>query len=247
MAEPAWQETVSSTGYEDYDYDRFYSAHDFSYVERVESAFLDVIIRRLAGLSSGALVLDVGCGTGFDTWLMERRGYQAVGVDSSPVAIEKARLRPGHARFRCADALTAHEALGSQYDLLYCSGFMPFNWVPSLRHETAVDAARALLRYLRPGGWLAFVWDSFLTGRRWSRYADVRPERMYMNYTPAQVRELWEAARGCRIRHESVTHKRLAPMLGRSAFTPAVTCILSLAARAVRRPMQLVTLAQRDG
>ena len=37
MTNPARQRTVSSAGYTDYDYDRFYSSHDFDYVERVEA------------------------------------------------------------------------------------------------------------------------------------------------------------------------------------------------------------------
>src|SRR5256885_16187085 len=100
-----------------------------SYVERVEAAFLDVILRRLVRLPRGASVLDVGCGTGFDTWLMHRMGYEAVGIDSSPVAIEKAGSRTGHVRFPCRDALAAPDEPGSPFDLVYCSGFMPFNWV----------------------------------------------------------------------------------------------------------------------
>jgi SAM-dependent methyltransferase len=247
VAEPAWQDAVSRTSYVDYDYDRFYTDHDFRYVERVEAAFLDVILRRLVRLPGGASVLDAGCGTGFDTWLMDRMGYEAVGVDTSPVAIEKAVSRTGLARFLCRDALAPPNELGGPFDLVYCSGFMPFNWVPSLQDRTALAAARALLQHSRPGGWLIFVWDSLLTGKRWSPYADVRPERMWMNYTLAQAGALWKAAGDCEIQLASVTHKRLAPWLGRMAFTPHVTAALSAAARTLRRPAQIVTIVRRNG
>src|SRR5439155_5119572 len=117
------QGAVASARYLDYDYNRFYSHHDFPYLERVEGAFLEIILCRLAHLPTGASVLDVGCGTGFDTWLMDRMGYRSLGVDTSHVAIEKARQRPGQARFLCCDALTARGEIGSGFDLVYCSGF----------------------------------------------------------------------------------------------------------------------------
>ena len=247
MADSARQETTVSTGYLDYDYDRFYSHHDFDYVERVETAFLTVILRGLAKLPDGACVVDVGCGTGFDTWLMDRMGYRAVGVDTSQVAIEKARQRPGGAQFVHGDALTLHDELGCDFDLVYCSGLMAFNWVDSLQEPGALHAARALLGYLRPGGRLVFVWDSILSGRRWSPYADVQPDRMFMNYSLAQVRGLWNAVDNCRIRHAGITHKRLAPLLGRGAFSLPVQLTLSATARSLRRPAQIVVVVQRGG
>jgi hypothetical protein len=174
-------------------------------------------------------------------------GYRAVGVDTSPVAVEKALRRPGGARFCCSDALTAWGEVGGGFDLVFCSGFMPFNWVPSLEDRAALEMAGALLRYSRPGGWLVFVWDSLLTGRRWSPYPDVQPERMFMNYTVSQVSALWRSVGNCRLHQTSVTHKRLAPLLGKAAFTPPVSGALSAAARCFRRPAQIVTLVQRDG
>src|SRR5580700_3726768 len=38
-------------------------------------------------------VLDIGCGTGADAICMVRRGLEVTAVDSSPTAIERARVR----------------------------------------------------------------------------------------------------------------------------------------------------------
>jgi SAM-dependent methyltransferase len=243
---PAPTGAVSSVGYVDYDYDRFYASTDFDYNERVETAFLQSILRGLVRLPGGFQILDVGCGTGFDTWLMDRMGYRAIGVDVSRVAIDRARQRPGGARFVLADALSAHPEIGCQFDLAYCSGFMAFNWVPSLNHPLAIETGRRLLEYVRPGGWLVFVWDSILTGERWSPYPDLEPDRMFMNYTVGQIRELWESVGGCRVRCAGVTHKRLAPLLGRWAFGWVITRTLSPLACRLRRPVQVVALVQRE-
>lgn len=234
-----------AAGYLDYDYDRFYASNDFDYVERVEASFLRIVLRGLLRLPAGSRVVDLGCGTGFDTWLIDRMGYRAVGVDVSKVAIEKAQRRSGSAHFVQADALTAAESIGRDFDLAYCSGFMAFNWVSSLEEAKAVETARALLGYVRPGGWLVFIWDSILTGERWSPYSDLEPDRMFMNYRVEQVRKLWETVGGCRVRTAGATHKRLVPLLGRAAFSRGVDLCLTPMARQLRRPVQIVALIQR--
>lgn len=245
LTDGARRRSVSAAGYLDYDYDRFYASTDFDYVERVEAAFLRTVLCSLLRLPAGSSIVDVGCGTGFDTWLMDRMGYRAVGVDISRVAIEKAQRRTGSARFVQADALTAAEQIGREFDLAYCSGFMAFNWVSSLQEPTAVETARALLGYVRPGGWLVFLWDSILTGERWSPYSDLEPERMFMNYRVGEVRQLWETVGDCRIHAAGATHKRLAPYLGRAAFSRGVDLCLTPIARRLRRPVQVVALVQR--
>jgi SAM-dependent methyltransferase len=246
LADRAQQRVVSAGGYLDYDYDRFYASTDFDYVERVEAAFLrSVLVGRLR-LPTGARIVDLGCGTGFDTWLMDRMGYSAVGVDVSKVAIEKAMRRSGGATFVQADALAGGERIGRDFDLAYCSGFMAFNWVSSLEEQKAVETARVLMGYVKPGGWLVFLWDSILTGERWSPYSDLEPDRMFMNYRVAEVRRLWERVGMGSVRHAAATHKRLAPYLGRAALGRAVDLALTPLARRLRRPVQILALIQRD-
>lgn len=38
-------------------------------------------------------VLEVGCGPGANVWFLHREGYQVAGIDGSPAAIDKARIR----------------------------------------------------------------------------------------------------------------------------------------------------------
>ena len=62
-----------------------------------------------AGLISGR-VLDIGCGTGEHTILLARAGYDVVGVDGAPTAVDQARRNARgqgvDARFEVADALS---------------------------------------------------------------------------------------------------------------------------------------------
>lgn len=57
-------------------------------------------------------VLDVGCGAGRVALHLQRRGFDAVGLDMSPLAIQAARLR-GVKQLRCASLETLGPNIGS--------------------------------------------------------------------------------------------------------------------------------------
>src|SRR5215212_7623119 len=70
-----------------------------------------------AGLIRGA-VLDVGCGTGEHTILLTRLGYDVLGIDFAPEAVEQARANAAEqgvdARFEVADAMNLGAEPGYQ-------------------------------------------------------------------------------------------------------------------------------------
>jgi ubiquinone/menaquinone biosynthesis C-methylase UbiE len=70
-------------------------------------------------------VIDVGCGTGEHAIFFATRGHRVLGVDSAPLAIEKARAkatqRGSKAEFKVADALHL-DLLGRQFDTAIDSG-----------------------------------------------------------------------------------------------------------------------------
>src|ERR1700759_2052248 len=95
-------------------------------------------------------VLDVGCGLGEHTILLTRLGYDVLGGDYAPTAIEQARANAAakgvDARFEVADAMNLAAEPG--YDTIVDS---------ALFHVFGDDAARAayvasLHRAVRPGG-----------------------------------------------------------------------------------------------
>jgi cyclopropane fatty-acyl-phospholipid synthase-like methyltransferase len=101
------------------------------------------------GLLTGQL-LDAGCGTGEHTLLAASSGADALGVDLSPLAIERARRKAAtrgiKARFEVADALGLGD-LGLDLDTIIDSGlFHVFDDESRARYVTSLASV------LRPGG-----------------------------------------------------------------------------------------------
>jgi EmrB/QacA subfamily drug resistance transporter len=95
-------------------------------------------------------VLDVGCGTGEHVLFLAQRGHTAWGVDSAPLAIEKARekaLQRGvAATFAVADAFEL-ETVGREFDTVIDSGLMHI-FTQEHRSRLAASIASVLV----PGG-----------------------------------------------------------------------------------------------
>ena len=115
-------------------------------IGRPQPAFARLALRE----DLGDEVIDVGCGTGEHAMLFASRGYQALGVDSAPLAIEKARAKASQrgstAKFLVADALRLGE-LHRQFDAVVDSGL--FHVFADRERGTYVENIRTVLR---PGG-----------------------------------------------------------------------------------------------
>ncbi len=105
-------------------------------------------------VTSGASILDLGCGPGCDIEYFARRGYRVTALDRSPAMIREARRRLDTARL--GDRAVVHR-LGidevdrlapEMFDAAY-SNFGPLNCVPDL-----AESARRIAGRLRSGGTL---------------------------------------------------------------------------------------------
>ena len=101
------------------------------------------------GLIRPGEMLELGCGTGADALYMARQGFDVTAVDSSPLAVERARLRAERedvlARFVLDDVFRFAPNAG-QFDLVYDAGFYHF-----IRRAELDQFLDLLWRVTRPG------------------------------------------------------------------------------------------------
>jgi len=102
------------------------------------------IVTRLGGFAPGARIADLGCGSGVFTNLLQRRGFDVVGLDLSPKLIRIARQTYPDVEFREGDIEHLPFADGS-FDGVLLAGV--------LHHLPSLSACAAeILRILKPGG-----------------------------------------------------------------------------------------------
>jgi len=91
-------------------------SENFDVMRPPDNALLETLGDVLA-LRKGAKVLDVGCGTGADLFLLrENFGIVPLGIDLSPKMAERAALRLGDKHAMCGDGMDILKMHGSDFD-----------------------------------------------------------------------------------------------------------------------------------
>ena len=89
-------------------------------------------------------MLDVGCGTGEHTILLTRLGYDVLGIDFAPHAIEEARANAAEkgvdARFEVADVMNLGDEPGYQ-TIVDSALFHIFDYADRARYVSSLYAA----------------------------------------------------------------------------------------------------------
>lgn len=218
MAYPA--DAGARLGYEQRAYDEWYRVKDarlerpfyYHHQPQLEQAFVRSLIVK-HGIQSGSRLIDLGCGNGFYANAFASHGLQVTAVDLSEAVIAYARRKHGEeVTWIAGDAFSL--PFDQQFDYGFCHFFTFFNAadVPG----EFVDYGRAMMRYLRPGGTLFFVWHTDLTAIR------LPPDRFsIMNFTIKQLEALFP---DCRVRSHAIDGMaRLPRWLGALAYNKYIT------------------------
>jgi SAM-dependent methyltransferase len=108
-----------------------------------------------SGLIEPGRTLEIGCGTGTNALWLAEKGFNVLGVDVAPLAIEKSRARPGNARCRFAvlDFMTTMPP-GAPFALVFDRGC----WHVFDEAAERVRFASRVAYLLAPGGkWLSLI------------------------------------------------------------------------------------------
>ncbi|MGD2108313.1 MAG: class I SAM-dependent methyltransferase [Phycisphaerae bacterium] len=128
------------------------------------------VVRRF-GLGRGLRVLEVACGSGFHTNLLNRMGFDCVGVDRSESGIEWARRRyPRSSYHRCDFREMPFDE--ASFDVVFARGFSYYHY--DLASVEAHEATDTLMSYVRPGGVFVMIIATDLSGKR-------EPGRIWQN------------------------------------------------------------------
>lgn len=133
---------------------RFWSVGDYDRVASYGSAAEAAYLVRFAGVRAGDQVLDVGTGSGIVAIVAAQRGARATGVDPTPELLTRARE---NARIARHHDVAWHEGVAEALpfpDAVFDVVLSQFAHMFSPRPE---EAARDMLRVLRPGGRVAFA------------------------------------------------------------------------------------------
>lgn len=117
---------------------------------RIGLALAGKLAAVVGGLPGLKCVCDLGCGNGYLSGLLARRGYRVVGVDASESGIEIARREHGeHAKFLCAriDRELPAALGGERFDAVISGDVIEHLYRPA-------DLVECAGELLKPGGWL---------------------------------------------------------------------------------------------
>ncbi len=123
-------------------------------------------------LRRGMDVLEIACGSGFHTNLLNRMGLRCVGIDRSRSGIEWARRHYPRSTYHRLDLRDDIPMPEGGYDAVLARGCSHYHY--DLQTDQALDTTRRMLTFLKPGGVFIMVIVTDLSGRR-------EPDKVWQN------------------------------------------------------------------
>lgn len=147
------------------------------------------LLERHCGLTEASVIADIGSGTGLLTELLLRRGNQVYGVEPNPEmrAAGEAFLAGRPAFASVAGTAEATTLPAASIDLIAAG--QAFHWFD--RERAGVEWRRIL----RPGGWVALIWNMRAAGSPFQREYDQLLREQAPDYAQVNHRNIDDQAR----------------------------------------------------
>jgi 2-polyprenyl-3-methyl-5-hydroxy-6-metoxy-1,4-benzoquinol methylase len=197
-------------------YDNKYTVHNyFRYYEWLYRPYISSLIS-YCEMPRGASVLDVGCGQGFFSYLLNQLGMRVQGIDISESGVRAARQAYGKCGivFEVADIETAQ--LQKQFDCVFVRSCSLYNTATFPMSEAVTDK---LLSHVKSNGTFIFLYNT-----NFSRQKSVS----WRYHSLADLRNHFDKYTDPRLFFSSRIDARI---LGKRAFSPFFTRANMLASR----------------
>ena len=142
---------------------------------------------------AGGRTVDLGCGTGANVVFLAQRGYDALGLDFSEVALEKARTRASEAgvidrcRFAWADLTADPDPELGTFDLV-----TDFGTLDDLRPDGRRAMADFIRTVTRPGGRF-LLWCFYERRSELPSFSFNGPSKLFSGLEPGEEEALFAA------------------------------------------------------
>ena len=144
-------------------YADFYRAGGWPYSYRKEAHWHRRHLVKRFGLRRGMRILEVACGNGMHTDMLNRMGFDCVGVDRSRTGIAWARNHYPGSRYYCEDLRDMTFEPGG-FDMVLARGCSHYHY--DLLSPKCIETTTTLIRYLKPGGVFVMIIRTNLSGKR---------------------------------------------------------------------------------
>jgi SAM-dependent methyltransferase len=145
-------------------YDQFYRQGGWKYTFWAEFWWLRRNLVRRFNLERGAQILEVGCGAGYQTHVLNKMGFRCIGVDRSAAGIEWAREHYPKGTYYCCDAMGEMPFDRNSFDCVFARGLSNYHY--DLLTEQALRTTSRMMEYLKPGGVFVMSIATNLSGSR---------------------------------------------------------------------------------
>lgn len=144
-------------------YNEFYKDGGWSYDYETEARWHKKNLIQRFGIKRDMRLLEVACGSGFHTAMMNQLGYECVGIDRSTTGIEWARAHYPGVEYHCCDLGDMPFPRG-MFDVVFARGCSHYHY--DLLTPKALNTTRTLMQFVKPGGVFVMIVISNLSGHR---------------------------------------------------------------------------------
>lgn len=157
----------------------------------VRSLLVDLVESGRIKPEADLSVLDLGCGTGSESMYLAGRGFDVVGVDFTPVAIDRARGSADRAgvadrcRFEVGDVTAPVPGVSGPFDVV-----LDFGALDDMVGAQRRGMVETIHHYTRPGS-VFVLWCFYAHRQDVPRFKFAGVSRMHNMLTPGEEQELF--------------------------------------------------------